>query len=73
MVENAKEAFNKYTNSTFPVDGKHTRSAVHSAKFLQQIIGYLKETPYEDKACVHVPQKFVRSKELDWSCKRCSK
>ena len=49
-MEKAKEAFNEYINSTFPVDRKHTRSAVIWRSFSQRIIGYLKGTSDIDKA-----------------------
>ena len=50
MVEIAKEAFNENINSTFPVDGKCTRSAIIQQIFSQQIIGYLNGTSDRDIA-----------------------
>lgn len=57
MAETAKEAFEKYISSTFPVDGKRTRSAVIRESLSQRIIAYLKGTPDGDKGFRHFVKK----------------
>ena len=42
MAENAKRSFEEYINSAFPIDGKHTRSAVIRRSLVQRITAYLK-------------------------------
>ena len=45
MAENAKESFEEYINSAFPIDGKRTKSAVIRRSLAQRITVYLKGTP----------------------------
>ena len=43
MAENAKESFEEYINSAFPIDGKRTRNAVIRRSLAQRITAYLKD------------------------------